>query len=507
MPRQILLAVLLALGCMPRLSQPCHGAAKPADNRALDAAVARAMKTWSVPGASVVIVQDGKVLYLKGHGLRQAGKKDAVTPDTLFCLGSCSKAFTTAIMALLAHEGKLAWDDRVRDRLPIFRLSDPLADREVRLRDLVCHRTGLANSDLLWYRASWSPQESVRRLGHLPLARPFRTAFQYNSTTFTAAGLAAARAAGTDWPGLMRKRLLDPLGMKRTCLSAAEADRHPDRARGHRLDRAGDPVVMQAVNMRQPDPAGSIHASARDLIPWLRFHLDEGRAGGKELVPARALRVTHTPQMVLRQSALERSLFPDTVQTNYAMGWVVLDHRGLRLLAHGGELDGQRTQIILVPEKKLGLAVLSNLHQTPMNLALAFTLLESVLDLPRKRDWNALHQAARMRRAAELAQKQKQRLARRKHDTKPSRELAAYAGAYEHPAFEKVVLSVVRGRLVWEWRGEREPLEHFHYDTFTLSSELVGEADLVFSLDRTGAVKRFHISGHFNLDFVRSKER
>jgi CubicO group peptidase (beta-lactamase class C family) len=488
------LAVLLVLGC------PTLAAAGPPAENSLDALVTKAMKTWHVPGASVVIVRDGKPLYLKGHGRRQADRKGPVTPDTLFCLGSCSKAFTTAVMAGLVDEGKLAWDDRVRDHLPFFHLGDPLADREVRLRDLVCHRTGLATNDLLWYRAPSSPEEGVRRLRYLPLARPFRTAFQYNSVTFTAAGLAAARAADTDWASLVQKRLLDPLGMKRTCLDAARADQDTDRARGH---RDGEPVP--AVNMRRPDPAGSIHSSAREMAAWLRFHLDEGWVAGKQLVSARALRVTHTPQMVLRLSAAQRALFPDTVQSSYAMAWVVLDHKGLGLLAHGGALDGQRAQVLLVPQKKLGIAVLSNLHQTPMNAALAFTLLEVVLELPRKRDWNAIHLADHKRRLAEMAQKRRERLARRKHGTTPSRELAAYAGTYEHPAFGKVELRVERGRLVWAWRDEREPLEHFHYDTFTLSSELAGEAEVVFALDDRGGVRRCHVSGNFNVDFTRSK--
>jgi CubicO group peptidase (beta-lactamase class C family) len=492
-----LLAALLVLAC------PAVAAADRPDERGLDALVAKAMRTWSVPGASVVIVHDGKLLYLKGHGRRQADRKDPVTPDTLFCLGSCSKAFTTAVLAGLVDEGKLSWDDRVRDHLPLFRLGDPLADAEVRLRDLVCHRTGLANNDLLWYRAPWSPEEGVRRLRYLPLARPFRTAFQYNSVTFTAAGLAAARAADTEWSALVRQRLLEPLGMKRTCLDAALADRDPDRARGHRLDRAGDPETMPAVNMRRPDPAGSIHSSARELVGWLRFHLDEGKVGGKPLVSSRALRVTHTPQMALRLSPAERALFPDTVQSSYAMAWVVMDHKGLRLVAHGGALDGQRAQVLLVPEKKLGVAVLSNLHQTPMNGALAFTLMEAVLDLPRKRDWNSIHQADRKRRLRELAERQEKRQARRKHGTTPSRELAAYAGTYEHPAFGKVELRVQNGRLVWAWRDEREALEHFHYDTFALTGELAGEAEVVFALDDRGRVRRCHVTGNFNVDFVR----
>src|SRR5262249_25270035 len=149
-----------------------------------DAAVRQAMKAWAVPGVAVVIVRDDRVIYLQGHGVRACGKSDAVTPDTLFALSSCSKAVTTAAMAVL--------DDQVRKHLPWFRLSDPLADREVRLRDLLCHRTGLGQHELLWYRAPWSPEEAVRRAGLLPLQAPFRTRLVYQSTMVTAAGLAAA---------------------------------------------------------------------------------------------------------------------------------------------------------------------------------------------------------------------------------------------------------------------------------------------------------------------------
>src|SRR5262245_8321592 len=145
------LLLLLALHAAP--------VADDSRDRAIDAAVRHAMRTWSVPGVAVVVVRGDQVVYCKGHGVRAVGRDDPVTPDTLFALSSCSKAFTTAAMAMLAEEGKLTWDDPVQKHLPWFRLSDPLVEREVRLRDLVCHRTGLAEHELLWRRAPWGPEE------------------------------------------------------------------------------------------------------------------------------------------------------------------------------------------------------------------------------------------------------------------------------------------------------------------------------------------------------------
>ena len=160
------------------------------DPAAIDAIVKKSLDAWHVPGVAVAVVRDGEVIYLKGHGVKSLDADDPVTPDTLFPIGSCTKAFTTAAMAILVDEGKMAWDDPVRKHLSYFHLGDPLADKEVTLRDLVCHRTGLAPHDLLWYRSPWPPEEIVRRAGLLPLDQPFRTRFQYQSTMFTAAGLA-----------------------------------------------------------------------------------------------------------------------------------------------------------------------------------------------------------------------------------------------------------------------------------------------------------------------------
>jgi len=211
------MALATLLACRPAT------AAGPFDPKPIDALVEKALAAWHVPGVAVAIVQDNEVVYLKGHGVREIGGRDLVTADTVFPLASCSKAFTTTAMAMLVDEGKMAWDDLVRKHLPTFRLSDPLADRNVVLRDLVCHRTGLRSHDLLWYRATWKPEEAVRRAGLLPLDKPFRSAFQYQSTMFTAAGLCVSSASGMPWHDFVRRRILDPLEMRATFFPSTDA--------------------------------------------------------------------------------------------------------------------------------------------------------------------------------------------------------------------------------------------------------------------------------------------
>ena len=204
--------------------------------------------------------------------------------------------------------------------------------------------------------------------------------------------------------------------------------------------------------------------------------------------------------MVLPMSPAERLLFPDTVQFSYGMAWVVYDHRGMRMLAHGGAIDGFRTQITFVPDKQIGLIVLSNMHQSSMNLALSSILVDRLLDLP-KRDWHAIHRKSQEFRIAAAREKENRQKARRQHGTTPSRELAAYAGVYEHPAYGTAKIELRRGRWSGAGADDQAPLSHFHYDTFSLRSELAGGADLIFALNAAGAVERFTITGLFNVEF------
>jgi CubicO group peptidase (beta-lactamase class C family) len=476
------------------------------DEKAIDSLVQRARQAFHVPGVAVAVVKDGKVVYLKGHGRRDIGKKDAVTPATLFPIASCTKAFTTTGLGILVDEGKAGWDDKVRKHVPYFRLSDPLADRDVRLRDLLCHRTGLGPHLLLWYRAPWSQEEIVRRAGRLPLDKPFRTAFQYQSTMFNAAGAAVASAAKMPWDVFVRKRLLDPIGMRDTVFTTPAALKSADRATPHHFDTDGQVGVMPRYPLTVPDPAGSVHSSARDLAKWLLFHLGDGSAGGRRIVSAAALAETHSPQMVARIPADQKAQFPDTVQLSYGLGWVVFDRRGHPLIGHGGAIDGFRTYLVMAPKEKLGIAVLSNLDQTHMNLALANSLLDLLLGLP-KRDWNALYLAEQDRlRDAELARGRALAAARRK-GTRPSRELSAYAGKYAHEAYGSVRVSLQRGELVWRWNDLRGRLRHWYDDTFLLDDEAVGLALVQFRLDGSKAVASMKVAGRLGVEFRRLRQK
>jgi len=450
---------------------------------AIDQLMKEALARWKVPGAALGIVKDGKVVFLKGFGVRELGKENPITPDTVFPIASCTKSFTSLAMAILVDEGKMTWDDPVRKHVDFFRLADPLADAQVTLRDLVAHRTGVDGHHLLWYRAPWNLQERIRKVSKLELSKSFRSAFQYQSILFGTAGYAVGKASGTSWEDFVRKHILAPLDMKATTLTTA-AVKSQEHSSPHKKNKQGKIEVIPWYEITEPDPAGSINASARDLLKFLRFQLGDGRP----LVKAVNLAETHAPQIVIRREGFARIMNPDTFQISYAMGWIVQDYRGNLLLLHGGAIDGFRAHFTLVPEAKLGIVLLNNLDNTQMNIAVSNTLIDFILDLQPK-DWNAYY--LKIQQEEEALQKAGRKAFHEKQHkgTKPSRPLEAYTGTYEDPAYGQARITLEKGTLVCHWSTFRLPLEHFHYDTFIANNDVFNNAPFVFSLDFAGDVK------------------
>jgi CubicO group peptidase (beta-lactamase class C family) len=385
-------------------------------------------------------------------------------------LASCTKAFTTALVARLADQGKLTWDDPVRRHLPNFHLSDPAADALVSLRDLGSHRTGVGPYDLLWYRSPFTQEEQVRRVGKLPLSRPFRSEMQYQSVMFVALGQAAARAGGKSWADLVRADLLDPLGMKEVTLTTTAAAKLPDRASGHRAGPDGKLKVVPWYEQPEPNPAGSINASARDLVPWLQFQLTGGRHGGDQLVSEAGLRETQTPQIVIRMTDEARAIAPETQQMSYGLGWTIQDYRGRLQVMHAGLIDGFRVHLTLLPKDGYAFAILANREATRMNLALSNALTDLLLGLA-PRDWNKylLGVLADEAEAAKVRARQAE-LARQRHPQPPSASPEKLAGEYEHPAFGTANIIDGKDGLVWAWGVWKVPLANDNGDLFRLKA-------------------------------------
>ncbi|HVK10393.1 MAG TPA: serine hydrolase [Gemmataceae bacterium] len=483
--------VLLAL--VPTLT-----AAEPSPD-ALDKLVADAMKAFDVPGAGVAIVKDDKVIYLKGHGVRDLGSKESVTADTVFAIASCSKAFTAAGVGLMVADGKMGWDDPVRKHVDWFRLSDPSADRDVTIRDLLCHRTGMPRHDYLWFATDNETEEYIRAYGKAKPATSFRSTWEYANVTFTTAGVASGLAAGSDWPTLIRKRLFEPLGMKTAYTSAREALANPDHANPHYRTKEGKISPVERADVDSVRAAGSINASPRDMTRWLRFHLADGVIDGKRVMPAAPLKETRTAQMVVRHEGRWKTFYPEkaTRHLAYGLGWFVHDYRGHFAVSHGGTLTGFRAQTVLVPDQKLGVVVFGNVTPSTFPEALSKTVVDAMLGLPTE-DWNAHYKSQDNAQELSIKVATSVRASAQKKETKPSRESAAYAGTYDHPAYGKAEVTASAAGLHLKWGKWTLRLDHYHYDTFT--GYVTAPALAALTNDRSYFGVTFVLGGNGNVE-------
>jgi CubicO group peptidase (beta-lactamase class C family) len=486
-----LVRFLLALAAALPAAAPLRAADPEPD--AVDALAAAALKAFRVPGAAVVVVRGDRAVVLKGYGRRSAAAPDPVTADTVFPLASCTKQFTTALLAMLVDDGALDWDDPVKKHFPAFRLSDANANALLTVRDLVSHRTGLGGNDLLWYRAPWTIDHTLEQVPLLPLDYPFRGGYRYSSIPFMAAGRIAEAVGKEKWEKLVRARICEPLEMTGVTFTTADIPAAAERASGHRLTAAGVERTA-AYEMKEPNPSGSMNATARDLAAWLRFHVADGVGPtGKRLVSIKSLLETRTGQNLMRSDAATKAMFPETVQMSYAMGWVVNDYRGLKVVGHGGLIDGFRIQITLVPDRDLGVAVLTNLHDTRMPMALTNALIDRYCDLT-ARDWTAyyakLEAGAAAARTAALAARDRAR----DPTAKASLPLADFAGEYAHPAYGTATVALAGGRLTARFSSFTYPLEHFERDTFRVTDGLFAEELAAFAV-KDGKAAGLKLSG------------
>ena len=469
--------------------------AQKLDSSAIDQVMREMMTIWKIPGASIAVVKDDKVVFLKGYGTRELGGTAQVTPDTLFQIASTSKAFTTTAMAMLVDEKKMKWDDPVRKYIDYFRLADPCADSQVTLRDIVSHRTGLSRHDELWDYTPQTRAEILRSVAFIDLSKPFRSAYQYQNIMFMAAGEAVAAASGMSYEDFVKTRIFDPLGMKNSVI--AEADwQSSEHALGYRYDPKKDAVLPQpSSSFDSLGGAGLIKSSARDLSQWLRFQLAGGTIDGKKLLSAEVLNETKTPQTLLRQEGMTREENPETIINTYGLGWRVQDYRGEALISHGGALNSYRTQVALLPKQNAGVAIMINVGRGYAAIAARNSLLDLFIGKS-SRDWNAYFTEYEAKLRTEGEADRAKREARRHRDTKPSRGLEAYAGTYSSPAYGMATVAVEKGGLVLTWSRLRAPLTHYHFDTFSAVNEEEDlDEEITFSLGSDGDVKKLTIFG------------
>jgi CubicO group peptidase (beta-lactamase class C family) len=376
---------LLLLGAMPLAAQK---KATGPSLATLDGYVATAMKEFKVPGIAIAIVKNDSIVYAKGYGTRTLGQNQPVDDNTIFAIGSASKAFTTAIIAMAVDEGKMKWNEKVTAYLPNLQLYDSYASRDLTIRDAVSHRSGLARGDLAWYLAGFSREEILRRVRYLEPSWGFRSTFGYQNLMYLAAGQSVAAVEGRSWDDLVASKIFAPLGMKSSSTSISALEGKPNVATPH-AEWSDTVHAIPYKNIDNIAPAGSINSNVRDMAQWVRMQLGHGKYGQQQLISTGNHDEMWLPNIHIRlEGPAGTFLAPGANLSAYGMGWFLQDFNGRLAVHHGGNIDGMSAMVAMLPSEKLGVVILTNLDGTPAPEAL-FPYIFDLYTRDTPRDWTA----------------------------------------------------------------------------------------------------------------------
>lgn len=463
----------------------------------LDSYVANSMKTFDVPGMAIAIVKDGKIAIAKGYGVRKLGDPAPVDEFTMFAIGSNTKAFTTAALATLMDQGKLAWDDHVYERLPGFVMYDPYVSHEMTIRDLLTHRSGmgLGEGDLLfWPHSTYTREEIIYKLRFMKPQSSFRSRYAYDNLLYMTAGQIIPAVTGTSWDDYIRQHIFEPLGMKHSTVSNKDFKSGDDYASPHsRVD--GKLQVIPLEDLDNVGPAGSINSCAADMAKWVQLQLNRGKFSNREgrLFSGERSHEMWSPQTILPVE--DPSPAMAGLKTNfadYALGWGLREYHGRKLVGHTGGVGGFVSRVMLVPEENLGVVILTNAEEDGSYDAVLYHVLDHYLQLPGT-DWIGVFRAEKEKEERDAAGTMKKAEGARAASSKPSLPLERYAGTYNDAWYGSITIRFENGGLVISFDhtpGMVGDLQHWQYDTFKAHWRVrtIEDAFVTFSLTPDGSI-------------------
>lgn len=435
----------------------------------IDSYIQKVQQDWQVPGLAVAIVQGDQILMSKGYGVRDIRGQDPVNSDTLFAIASNSKAFTAAALAILVDEGKLSWDDPVYKYLPKFQMPEAWTSRELTVRDLLCHRSGMDtfSGDLLWYDTNYSAEEIVQRVRYLKPVSSFRSRYGYQNLMYIAAGLVIREVSGKSWAEFVSERILAPLNMQRTTTSISQIQEN--FAAPH--NRSGGDT-LRALPLGDVDNswgACGLNSSVNDLAKWMQMQLAGGKHNQQQIIAEKQLHEMWQPWMVLQQP-FEATRQPYRNFSVYGLGYFLMDWNGYKVVHHSGGLDGMISQLAMVPELNLGVVVLTN-SESSASAFIRNRVLECFLGITDRSDRSGealqKHQEAELKKSQALAKEDSER----RLDTQPTVPLDQLSCRFRSQLYGDVLVELVGDKLVLKMEPAPNfvaDLEHWQFNTFLI---------------------------------------
>jgi len=458
----------------------------------LDTYIQNAIEVWDPPGLAVAVVKDGKVVFTKGYGTRTIGKNLPVDEHTLFVCASTTKAFTAAGLAMLVDDGKIVWSDHVIDYLPEFQLSDPYVTRELTIRDLLTHRSGLGNTDFLWSWMSISGDSALYKLRDVDPSYSLRSSFIYQNLMYLAAGKVIEKVSGQSWESFLKKRIYEPLQMNETYAKYKMVLEQDNKADAH-IWVDEDIVKVSQMNADEIGPAGSMWSSATDMAKWLQFLLNNGIVNGDTLIGESNFNELFKPQQIIPPNQFYPSAeLTKPNWTTYGLGWFQHDYRGKMVQFHTGSLPGMVAIAGLIPEENIGVYVFGNLDHVELRHAIMYTVFDLFIDGKITNDWSADLKELYDKRQDD--DEEPKRVA----DTQPTIPLERAIGRYKHQIYGNIEITKEGDDYRFNLNNTIiGSLTHWHYDTYEIIFDKLwqGKSMMSFRMDSDAELSYLEVLG------------
>jgi CubicO group peptidase (beta-lactamase class C family) len=494
--KKSLLSLLLTGFCLHGFTQTTKEVLNKID--VFDKYIQSSMPLWKTTGLSVAVVKDGKVIFKKGYGVVNINKPQPFTTSTISFCASTTKAMTAACIGMLVDEGKLKWDDKLKEILPDFRLYDPYVSDEITVRDLLRHNAGLGNGDLLWL-FGYSSEEIARRMRYMKPAYSMRSSFIYQNLMYVVAGEVIKKVSGMPWHEFIHKRIFQTLGMTHTYTRFKDAAAEPSIITPHFY--YGDTVIktIEAIDFGGYDPAGSVVSCIDDMTHWMQFLQDSARINGQRLIKAETFAELFKPQSIVPPN----EFYPTQEKTKphwttYGLGWFQQDYRGRMFQFHTGSLDGAVAIFGFMPEEKFSIYIFGNLDHTEIRHALMWKATDLWCFNDNSRDWSTELYYHYKKIREDARKKEQEKEAKRVAGTNPSLPLDSLAGKYINEIYGDAEIVANGNELTLKFPNKISlALKHWNYDVFRgyFNYEWYGKAWVTFSLNSDGKIAQFDFDG------------
>jgi len=463
--------------------------------------VRQAMQTFQVPGLALGIIKDDQVIYKEGFGVQSISTQTPVDTKTSFAIGSISKSTVVLCLARLHDQKALHWNDKVIDYLPGFQMYDPWVTREITIRDLLTHRSGLrsVSGGTIWYGSDYSCADVIHKIRYLKPVSSFRSRYAYQNIMVVVAAQIIPVLSGDTWQESVKKHFFQPLNMDRTTVSLSELEHLSNVATPHAMVEN----KLQTVNYRNYDnigPAASVNSCVDDMLKYMGLLLNQGQYQNHQYYSRSVARAMWTPQMAIPVSKPSPALkHTGSNFKAYGLGWFIKDYQGQKLVYHSGGVDGNRALVMMLPAEKLGIVILTNQEEWRIYYVLAYRILDTILGFP-PFDYLSAYQQLRDQAQAAEASRQTNLQQSRHPNTQTTLPLNQYAGVYQDRMYGDVRISIQKDeRLILQFAHTpafRAELVHWHYDTFRIlwKDPLIPRGLLTFTLNAQGKPERLKLN-------------